>query len=83
MSANKQEARWRDQAACTSIGIDVMYATSAQGVAIAKAQCFGCPVRAECLAYALDQNEVFGVWGGTDPEERKQLREENEDGDPI
>ncbi len=53
-----------------------MYATSARGVAIAKAQCFGCPVRAECLAYALDQNEVFGVWGGTDPDERKQLRED-------
>ncbi len=53
-----------------------MYGTSAHDVAIAKGQCFGCPVRAECLEYALEHNEVFGVWGGTDPEERKQLRED-------
>lgn len=39
----------------------------------AKAICRECPVRFECLNYALAQNLV-GVWGGTTTEERKRLR---------
>lgn len=27
--------------------------------------CASCPVRAQCLAHALAQPELFGVWGGT------------------
>ncbi|WTJ01515.1 WhiB family transcriptional regulator (plasmid) [Streptomyces sp. NBC_00015] len=41
----------------------------------AKAVCNQCPVRAECLAYALDQRIEFGVWGGkTERERRAMLR---------
>jgi WhiB family redox-sensing transcriptional regulator len=32
-----------------------------------------CPVRDECLAYAIDQNELEGVWGGHKPIERRRL----------
>ena len=37
----------------------------------AKSVCARCPVRADCLAYALAANEPEGVWGGTDPVERR------------
>ncbi|MFE6486765.1 WhiB family transcriptional regulator [Streptomyces sp. NPDC057757] len=41
----------------------------------AKAVCTGCPVRTECLAYALDHRIEHGVWGGmTDRERRGLLR---------
>lgn len=40
----------------------------------AKAICAGCPVRAECLDYALADVELRGTWGGTSPGERKALR---------
>lgn len=30
----------------------------------AKRLCLGCPVRAECLAGALERREPHGVWGG-------------------
>lgn len=33
----------------------------------------GCAYMAECLAWAL-MNENFGVWGGTTPEDRKALK---------
>lgn len=33
-----------------------------------------CPVRAECLAWALGHGEDFGVWGGTTPAERRGTR---------
>ncbi|MFE3072426.1 WhiB family transcriptional regulator [Streptomyces sp. NPDC059247] len=39
----------------------------------AKAVCTGCPVRAECLAYALDGRIEHGVWGGMTERERRAL----------
>lgn len=40
----------------------------------AKWICGGCPVRDECLQYALDEGEKFGIWGGLNEEERKRFR---------
>lgn len=46
----------------------------------AKAVCSLCPVRAECLAYALANNERHGVWGGLGQKERAALRVRPPDG---
>ena len=35
-----------------------------------------CPLLEACLNFALVNNERYGVWGGTTPEERIQLRKE-------
>lgn len=35
--------------------------------------CARCPVKTECLQYALDNGEDYGMWGGTTPQERKEL----------
>jgi WhiB family redox-sensing transcriptional regulator len=42
-------------------------------IADAKGVCFGCPVMAECLDFALEHGEE-GIWGGTTKEERDELR---------
>jgi hypothetical protein len=34
----------------------------------------GCEVREQCLRYALDQDERFGIWGGLSSRERARLR---------
>jgi WhiB family transcriptional regulator, redox-sensing transcriptional regulator len=39
----------------------------------AKAICARCPVRLECLDWALETREPFGVWGGYSESERKQI----------
>lgn len=40
---------------------------------VAKAICARCPVRAECLDYALELREIHGVWGGLNEMERRAM----------
>lgn len=63
---------WTAHAACRSLDPDALFV---QGAAQkrAKAICFRCPVRAECLADALDNRVEFGVWGGMTERERRAL----------
>ena len=39
----------------------------------AKRICRVCPVRAACLAWALQRRELHGIWGGLAPRERRAL----------
>jgi hypothetical protein len=41
---------------------------------IAKKFCEDCPVRQQCLEYALKVNEQYGVWGGLSVKERQALQ---------
>ena len=41
---------------------------------LAKAACARCSVRPECLAHALADPDLVGVWGGTSPKERQRMR---------
>jgi WhiB family redox-sensing transcriptional regulator len=41
----------------------------------ARAWCRRCPVARDCLIFAFQQNEHFGIWGGFTYEERKRARE--------
>jgi len=43
---------------------ELYFAESPSDVELAKALCQDCPVRAECLAGALERREPWGVWGG-------------------
>jgi WhiB family redox-sensing transcriptional regulator len=50
----------------------------------AKAICAGCPVRDECLEYALRTREAHGVWGGMNEYERRALlRERSQEARPA
>lgn len=65
---------WRELALCREIDGDLWFPELGESVREAKAVCGRCPVRAECLDYALAHNEVFGVWGGLSVLERRALR---------
>lgn len=43
---------------------DLWFAQDPGGVETAKALCGPCPLRAACLAGALERSEPWGVWGG-------------------
>lgn len=76
MSAQPEYVAWSEDwssfAACRNGDPDALFV---QGAAQnrAKAICMGCPVRAECLADALDNRIEFGVWGGMTERERRAL----------
>ena len=71
-SASGWTADWSSDAACLNAHPDALFV---QGAAQnrAKAICMGCPVRAQCLADALDNRIEFGVWGGMTERERRAL----------
>lgn len=38
----------------------------------AKNMCFSCPVRKECLQWALEHRQIWGIWGGKDEVEMRR-----------
>ena len=66
---------WRDRALCKdSATPEVWFPWDAKGAEVAIAICEGCPVRAECLEYALEHGEDQGIWGGVSERQRRTMR---------
>lgn len=69
---------WRNQAACRAVDPETFFPIG-QGPATrvterdAKRVCGWCPVRTECLEYALGTGQYTGVWGGLTEDERRDL----------
>ncbi|MGQ4488988.1 WhiB family transcriptional regulator [Streptomyces sp. SAS_281] len=66
------EETWRKDAVCRTAEPDLLFVDGAAQNR-ARALCTGCPVRTECLAYALDHRIEHGVWGGMMERERRGL----------
>ncbi len=70
---------WREQAACVGEDLETFFPVGDAGPAIwqvnrAKAICALCPVRTQCLDFALRTGQDHGVWGGLTAQERRELR---------
>ena len=70
--ATSEPQAWVALSACRNADPDELFVTGAAQNR-AKAVCLGCPVRAECLADALDNRVEFGVWGGMTERERRAV----------
>ena len=64
---------WQRDAVCAQTDPEVFFPEQGGSTRDAKVVCSGCDVRAECLAYALDNDEQYGVWGGLSERERRRL----------
>lgn len=70
------DSAWRQDAACQSLP-DTMFFLAGDdfaGMKRAKSVCEQCPVKDECLEFAIVTNQSLGIWGGTTPNERRQIR---------
>lgn len=79
--SNEEEVPWQALGKCAGYEPQVFFPSNANGeVNHAKGICRGtvdgpeCPVRAECLQYAMDHDERFGIWGGESERARRRLR---------
>jgi WhiB family transcriptional regulator, redox-sensing transcriptional regulator len=68
---------WRGRALCAETDPEAFFPEKGGSSREAKKVCRGCEVRAECLDFALENDERFGVWGGMSERERRQLLKEN------
>jgi hypothetical protein len=63
---------------CMNSDPDAWFVNTSQGrsreVVNVKKLCGSCPVQKECLAYALANPELVGIWGGLTSRERSRLR---------
>lgn len=66
---------WAERAACAGEDTDLWFVDQHDGpYTEARRICKRCPVRRECLAYAVETGADSGMWGGLAPRERKHLR---------
>jgi WhiB family redox-sensing transcriptional regulator len=73
-ASNADGADWTERAVCAQTDPEAFFPEKGGSVREAKKVCGGCEVRAECLEYALDHDERFGIWGGLSERERRKLK---------
>ncbi len=61
---------WQKNALCARLlkskNINLFFETDKTQKNEAKNMCFRCPVRQNCLQWALEHRQIYGVWGGKD-----------------
>jgi WhiB family transcriptional regulator, redox-sensing transcriptional regulator len=65
---------WMGSAACRGVQTEIFYPATVEDAALAKSVCLTCPVRQDCLEYALKVREANGVWGGLTEQERRSVK---------
>ncbi len=65
---------WQERALCAQTDPEAFFPEKGGSTREAKRVCTGCEVRAECLEYALANDERFGIWGGLSERERRKLK---------
>lgn len=65
-----------DQAVCGQVDPELFFPEKGGSVREPKLLCAVCPVRQECLDWALANDVRHGVWGGLSERERRRLRQD-------
>jgi WhiB family redox-sensing transcriptional regulator len=68
------EENWQDGANCLGVDPDLFFPERGASTREAKEVCRGCIVREQCLEFALQNGEKFGIWGGLSERERRRIR---------
>ena len=74
LAAADDDLGWQALARCTETDPDAFFPEQGEPNTRAKMICRGCEVRGECLGYALEHDEPFGIWGGLSERERRALK---------
>jgi WhiB family redox-sensing transcriptional regulator len=81
------EVGWQDRAECAKPEhkkvAKLFFSSVPEEKYAARNLCFSCPVRAECLKYALETKQIHGVWGGKDEGEIRRALSVSHTGQEI
>ncbi len=69
-----EELGWQERALCAQTDPEAFFPEKGGSTREAKRVCTTCEVRVECLEYALEHDERFGIWGGLSERERRRLK---------
>ena len=75
-SVEDEGLTWQADALCAQTDPEAFFPEKGGSTREAKRICESCEVRSECLDYALENDERFGIWGGLSERERRKLRRE-------
>lgn len=76
ISNSEANLSWKRLGNCLGIDSDLFYPERGVSSANAKKVCEPCVVKMECLNYAIENGEKFGIWGGKSERERRIIRRE-------
>ncbi len=72
--SRRADPRWRADALCATTDPEAFFPERGENATLARRICRSCNVQGECLDYALEHDEQFGIWGGTTRNERRAMR---------
>jgi WhiB family redox-sensing transcriptional regulator len=65
---------WQERALCAETDPEAFFPEKGGSTREAKRVCMSCEVRVQCLDYALENDERFGIWGGLSERERRRVK---------
>jgi len=72
LGLDEGEEDWRKQALCAQVDPEIFFPGKGGSTREAKSVCMACPVRQECLDWAVRTGQPDGVWGGMSVRERRE-----------
>lgn len=83
--ANSTRPDWTTKAACQDADPELFFPDSMDDAGAAKRVCATCPVARECLRFALDTEQRWGIWGGSTARQRVRLQKRlaGEEPEPV
>ena len=69
-----EDQAWQERSLCAQTDPEAFFPEGKTSTSPAKQICIGCEVKAQCLEYALANDERFGIWGGLTERERRRLK---------
>ena len=68
------DLEWQERALCAQTDPEAFFPEKGGSTREAKRVCMTCEVRVQCLDYALENVERFGIWGGLSERERRRVK---------
>jgi WhiB family redox-sensing transcriptional regulator len=70
---HRVDPRSLEGARCAETDPEIFYPAKGGTTRPAKRVCGSCEIQPDCLDYALQTREQYGIWGGASESERRQM----------